>query len=115
MIEANRDSNGEVIDIEKDQEICTILRQAIYKVGIPTKAEAIDYIKGYHSDDSIVIAKFIDITVRFINAVKSDNLNKFLPIWEKEYKTTLEHVNGLGLIVVGNIADWTYEYLKGEL
>ena len=113
MIDANRDSKGNVIDADKDKEICEVLRQAIYKVGIPTKEVAIDYIEGYKKQDNEVVLNFIDITVRFINAVTKDNLDKYLVLWKREYKKAIDNTKGLHEVVVTNIADWNYEYIKG--
>lgn len=113
MIDDNRDEEGNVIDADKDKEICEVLRQAIYKVGIPTKEVAIDYIIGYREQKNEVILKFIEITVRFINAVDKNNFNEYFPKWKEQFDKALKGVTGLHEVVVYNIGDWTHEYLKG--
>jgi len=113
MIDDNRDEEGNVIDADKDKEICEVLRQAIYKVGIPTKEVAIYYIIGYREQKNEVILKFIEITVRFINAVDKSNFNEYFPKWKEQFDKALKGVTGLHEVVVYNIGDWTHEYLKG--
>lgn len=115
LIDENRDKDGNIIDPDREDDIVNILRQAILKCGIPDKDKVLDYIKPYELSKSERVKKATDVSIRFIEKVSSTTLNEWIPKWENSIRKALKGSTANEQLAIGNIIDWVYEYLKGDI